>query len=98
MSTVARITEGGFSGASKCVRWADAMSGEYIVRWRRVLSLILSRELASKKPKSPVWIIAAAFASRASWLSVESLPRMSAIQRMRPWLVSNILVWVFTVC
>lgn len=49
MLTVERMTEGGFSGASRCVRCAEGISGEYIVRWRSVRSLILSRLLASTK-------------------------------------------------
>ena len=32
MLTVVRITVGEFSGAKRCVRWADGMRGEYIVR------------------------------------------------------------------
>ena len=47
MVTVDRMTDGGFSGASKCVRCADGMRGEYIVRWRSVLSLMRSRLDAS---------------------------------------------------
>ena len=43
MLTVDRMTEGGFSGASRWFRCAAGIRGEYIVRWRRVLSLILSR-------------------------------------------------------
>jgi len=41
------MTAGGFSGAKRWVRWAEGMRGEYMVRWRRVRSLILSRLLAS---------------------------------------------------
>jgi len=43
MLTVDRIVEGGFSGARRWFRWAAGIRGEYIVRWRSVLSLILSR-------------------------------------------------------
>ena len=43
MLTVDRMVEGRFSGASRWFRWAAGMRGEYIVRWRSVLSLILSK-------------------------------------------------------
>lgn len=52
MVTVWRITEGGFSGARRWLRCAVGMSGEYIVRWRSVLSLILSRLDASASVES----------------------------------------------
>lgn len=32
MLTVFRITEEEFSGAKRCVRWADGIRGEYVVR------------------------------------------------------------------
>ena len=60
MLTVDRIRSG-LSAESRCVRWACGMRGEYWVTWRRVRSVIRSRLFASKKPKSPVWMIAAAF-------------------------------------
>ena len=41
--TVDRMVEGGFSGARRWFRCAAGIRGEYIVRWRSVLSLILSR-------------------------------------------------------
>ena len=43
MLTVDRMAEGGFSGASRWFRCAAGIRGEYIVRWRSVLSLTLSR-------------------------------------------------------
>lgn len=32
MLTVVRMADGEFSGASRCVRWAVGIKGEYIVR------------------------------------------------------------------
>lgn len=119
MVTVERITVGGFSGARRCVRCAEGMRGEYIVRCRSVLSLMRSRLDASgvmvnaferagtsqrglihvpKKPKSPVWMIAHAFASRARSFNAERRPRMSAMHSRRPWAVSKTFVWVLTWC
>jgi hypothetical protein len=43
MLTVDRMAEGGFSGASRWFRCAAGIRGEYMVRWRSVLSLTLSR-------------------------------------------------------
>lgn len=51
-----------------------------------------------KNPKSPVCMTAWAFASLARSLSADRRPRMSATQRIRPWMVSSIFVWVFTCC
>ena len=49
ISTVERMVAGVLSGDKRWLRWAVAMRGEYIVRWRRVRSLILSRLLLSEK-------------------------------------------------
>ena len=115
MLTVDRMAEGGFSGASKWFRCAAGIRGEYIVRCRSVLSLILSKlgdsllvpsmggmcagrkgDHKPKKPKSPVCITAAAFASLAMSLRADKRPRMSAIQRIRPCTESSTFVWVLT--
>lgn len=47
MLTVERMREGGLSGDRRWVRCADGINGEYIVMWRRVLSLMRSRLLDS---------------------------------------------------
>lgn len=48
------------------------------------------------KPKSPVWMMALAFASAASVFRCEMLPRISATHNILPWIVSNVCVCVFT--
>ena len=56
MLTVDRIVEGGFSGARRWFRCAAGIRGEYIVRWRSVLSLILSRLVDSLLHSSTAWM------------------------------------------
>ena len=49
-----------------------------------------------KKPKSPVCMTAIALASLAISLRADRRPRMSAIQRIRPWTESSTFVCVLT--